>query len=147
MSSFSYRQQRPGSEGFNKTNLSTVQDMNTLEDMEMDDVNPLPPIGEQEPFSPQQQQQQQFGQGSGQMQQLNVMQVQPWFRRHLAENWEIYITYYLSKLRRDSVGADFQSVRKLTNYIYAKPLESRLSHIYNVYYALQQYPHYRGYGY
>jgi hypothetical protein len=24
---------------------------------------------------------------------------------------------YLSKLRRDSVGADFQSVRKLTNYV------------------------------
>jgi len=37
--------------------------------------------------------------------------------------------HYLSKLRRDSVGADFQSVRKLTNYICAKPPESRLSHI------------------
>jgi len=36
---------------------------------------------------------------------------------------------YLSKLRRDSIGADFQSVRKLTNYVCAKPLESRLSHI------------------
>ena len=34
---------------------------------------------------------------------------------------------YLSKLRRDSVGADFQSVRKLTNYVCAKPPESRLS--------------------
>jgi len=34
---------------------------------------------------------------------------------------------YLSKLRRDSVGADFQSVRKLTNYVCAAPLESRLS--------------------
>ena len=33
---------------------------------------------------------------------------------------------YLSKLRRNSVGADFQSVRKLTNYICAKPPESRL---------------------
>jgi hypothetical protein len=32
-----------------------------------------------------------------------------------------------SKLRRDSVGAGFQSVRKLTNYVCAKPLESRLS--------------------
>ena len=30
---------------------------------------------------------------------------------------------YLSKLRRDSIGTDFQSVRKLTNYICAKPLE------------------------
>jgi len=28
---------------------------------------------------------------------------------------------YLSKLRRDSVGADFQSVRKLTNHIRATP--------------------------
>ena len=36
-------------------------------------------------------------------------------------------TTYLSKLRRDSVGADFQSVRKLTNYVCAKPPESRLS--------------------
>jgi len=35
--------------------------------------------------------------------------------------------YYLSKLRRDSVGADFQSVRKLTNYVCVKPPESRLS--------------------
>ena len=34
---------------------------------------------------------------------------------------------YLSKLRRDSIGTDFQSVRKLTNYVCAKPLESRLS--------------------
>ena len=33
---------------------------------------------------------------------------------------------YLSKLRRDSIGADFQSVRKLTNYVCAKPLESPL---------------------
>ena len=33
---------------------------------------------------------------------------------------------YLSRLRRDSVGADFQSVRKLTNYICAKPPESRV---------------------
>ena len=36
---------------------------------------------------------------------------------------------YLSKLRRDSVGADFQSVRKLTNYVCAKPPESRLSYL------------------
>jgi hypothetical protein len=54
---------------------------------------------------------------------------------------------YLSRLRRDSVGADFQSVRKLTNYICAKPPESRLSHFHNVYYALQQYLYYGGYGY
>ena len=36
-------------------------------------------------------------------------------------------TCYLSKLRRDSVGPDFQSVRTLTNYVCAKPPESRLS--------------------
>ena len=34
---------------------------------------------------------------------------------------------YLRGLRRDSVGADFQSVRKLTNHVCAKPPESRLS--------------------
>jgi len=34
---------------------------------------------------------------------------------------------YLSKLRRDSVGADFQSVRKLTNYVCDAPPVSRLS--------------------
>jgi transcription factor SFP1 len=70
MNSFAYKQQRRGSEGFNRTNLSTVQDMDSLEDMEMDDVNPLSPIGEQEPFSPQQQQA--FGQGSTQIPQLNI---------------------------------------------------------------------------
>ena len=40
---------------------------------------------------------------------------------------------YLSRLRRDSVGADFQSVRKLTNYVCAKPPESRLSAFRNTY--------------
>ena len=40
---------------------------------------------------------------------------------------------YLSKLRRDSVGADFQSVCKLTNYVCAKPPESRLSAFSNFY--------------
>ena len=40
---------------------------------------------------------------------------------------------YLSKLRRDSVGVDFQSVRKLTNYVCAKPPESRLSVFFNIY--------------
>ena len=30
--------------------------------------------------------------------------------------WSGYNHTYLSKLRRDSIGADFQSVRKLTNY-------------------------------
>jgi hypothetical protein len=40
---------------------------------------------------------------------------------------------YLSRLRRDSVGADFQSVRKLTNYICAKPPESRLRLFSNAY--------------
>ena len=54
---------------------------------------------------------------------------------------------YLSKLRRDSVGADFQSVRKLTNYVCAKPPESRLSHFHNVYNIFRQYPRYGGYGY
>ena len=39
---------------------------------------------------------------------------------------------YLSKLRRDSIGADFQSVRKLTNYVCAKPLESRLRAFRNI---------------
>jgi len=34
---------------------------------------------------------------------------------------------YLSKLRRDSIGPDFQSVRKLTNYVCAKPPVLRLS--------------------
>ena len=34
--------------------------------------------------------------------------------------------FYLRKLRRDSVGAAFQSVRKLTNYVCAAPPESRL---------------------
>jgi len=37
------------------------------------------------------------------------------------------VTLYLSKLRRDSVGADFQSVRKLTNYVCDAPPVSRLS--------------------
>ena len=40
----------------------------------------------------------------------------------------------LSKLRRDSVGADFQSVRKLTNYIYAAPPKSRPKHFSNTLY-------------
>ena len=40
---------------------------------------------------------------------------------------------YLSKLRCDSVGADFQSVRKLTNYVCAAPPESRLSVFSNIY--------------
>ena len=67
----------------------------------------------------------------------------------LVSDADLYLSkaHYLSKLRRDSVGADFQSVRKLTNYICAKPPESRLSRIHNVYYALQQYPHCGGCGY
>jgi len=51
---------------------------------------------------------------------------------------------YLSKLRRDSVGADFQSVRKLTNYVCAKPPELRLSVFRNTYRQTQQYPRYGG---
>ena len=43
------------------------------------------------------------------------------------------LTPYLSRLRRDSIGADFQSVRKLTNYVCAKPPESRLSAFCNTY--------------
>ena len=46
---------------------------------------------------------------------------------------KITIRSYLSRLRRDSVGADFQSVRKLTNYVCAKPPESRLRHFHNIY--------------
>lgn len=56
-----FRSQRLGSDGFNRTNLSTVQDMDSLEDMEMDDASGLPPIEEQQPF---QSQQQQFGQNN-----------------------------------------------------------------------------------
>ncbi|KAF2493656.1 hypothetical protein BU16DRAFT_551428 [Lophium mytilinum] len=41
-----FRSQRIGSDGFNRTNLSTVQDMDSLEDMEMDDADPLPQIDE-----------------------------------------------------------------------------------------------------
>ena len=40
---------------------------------------------------------------------------------------------HLSKLKRDPVGLDFYSVRKLTNYVYAKPPESRLSVFSNIY--------------
>jgi hypothetical protein len=39
--------------------------------------------------------------------------------------WSLNSEPYLSRLRRDSVGADFQSVRKLTNYICA----ARLNHV------------------
>jgi transcription factor SFP1 len=42
-----FRSQRLGSDGFSRTNLSTVQDMDSLEDMEMDDADPLPVIEEQ----------------------------------------------------------------------------------------------------
>ena len=45
----------------------------------------------------------------------------------VAPKFRSICSVYLSKLRRDSVGADFQSVRKLTNYVCAKPLELRLS--------------------
>ena len=40
---------------------------------------------------------------------------------------------YLSNLRRDSIGTDFQSVFKLTNYVCAKSLESRLRQFRNTY--------------
>jgi transcription factor SFP1 len=70
-----FRQQRLGSDGFNRTSLSTVQDMDTLEDMEMDDVGTgldgLAPIEEvPSPFTSQQQSQ--FSQNQSQLQPLNV---------------------------------------------------------------------------
>ena len=37
------------------------------------------------------------------------------------------------RVRRDSVSVDFQSVRKLTNYVCATPPESRLSVFFNTY--------------
>ncbi|KAF2471096.1 uncharacterized protein BDR25DRAFT_325370 [Lindgomyces ingoldianus] len=66
-----FRAQRLGSDGFSRTNLSTVQDMDSLEDMEMDDVaDALPPIEEQpSQFSSQQSQ---FNQNQSQLQPLNV---------------------------------------------------------------------------
>ena len=54
---------------------------------------------------------------------------------------------YLSKVRRDSVGADFQSVRKLTNYVCAKPPESRLRHFHNTYKQSGDIPRCGGCGY
>ncbi|KAF2268193.1 hypothetical protein CC78DRAFT_551442 [Lojkania enalia] len=62
---------RLGSDGFSRTNLSTVQDMDSLEDMEMDDIGaPLPPIEEQpSQFSTQQSQ---FNQNQSQLQPLNI---------------------------------------------------------------------------
>ena len=40
-------------------------------------------------------------------------------RGELIKEKRAFGIYYLSKLRRDSVGADFQSARKLTNYVSA----------------------------
>jgi len=54
---------------------------------------------------------------------------------------------YLSKLRRDSVGVDFQLVRKLTNYVCAKPPESHLSEFRSTYRRRQQYLYYGDCGY
>jgi transcription factor SFP1 len=71
-----FRPQRLGSDGFSRTNLSTVQDMDSLENMEMDDIdtgiNPLAPIEEQPSMFPTQQQQSQFSQNQSQLQPLNV---------------------------------------------------------------------------
>lgn len=69
-STTNFRSQRLGSDGFSRTNLSTVQDMDSLEDMEMDDGDGLPPIEEQQ--SPYPSQQQQFNQNQSQLPQLNV---------------------------------------------------------------------------
>ena len=44
----------------------------------------------------------------------------------------LWSEHYLSKLRHDSIGVDFQSVCKLTNYVCAKPLESRLKAFRNI---------------
>jgi len=65
-----FRQQRLGSDGFNRTNLSTVHDMDTLEDMEMDDIGDGLATIEETPsqFS----QQAQFNQNQVQLQPLNV---------------------------------------------------------------------------
>jgi transcription factor SFP1 len=65
-----YRHQQMGSDGFNKTSLSTVQDVDELEDMEMDDAQDAP--------TPQQQfSQSQFGQpGSRNSLNLNMSGMQ-----------------------------------------------------------------------
>ncbi|PSN71635.1 hypothetical protein BS50DRAFT_607302 [Corynespora cassiicola Philippines] len=65
------RSQRLGSDGFNRTNLSTVQDMDSLDDMEMDDVaDGLGPI--EEAPSPFPSQHNQFNQNQANLQPLNV---------------------------------------------------------------------------
>ena len=53
-------------------------------------------------------------------------------RGELIKEKRAFGIYYLSKLRCDSVGTDFQSARKLTNYVSAAPSESRLSGFRNV---------------
>lgn len=65
------RTQRLGSDGFSRTNLSTVQDMDSLDDMEMDDVNDGLATIEEAP-SPFPNQQNQFNQSQGQLPPLNV---------------------------------------------------------------------------
>lgn len=66
-----FRSQRLGSDGFSRTNLSTVQDMDTLEDMEMDDIGDGLATIEEAP-SPFPAQQSQFSQNQSQLQPLNV---------------------------------------------------------------------------
>ncbi|KAF2677548.1 hypothetical protein K458DRAFT_319308 [Lentithecium fluviatile CBS 122367] len=66
-----FRTQRLGSDGFSRTNLSTVHDMDSLEDMEMDDIGDgLATIEEAPPAFPAQQNQ--FNQNQSQLQPLNV---------------------------------------------------------------------------
>ncbi|KAF2864850.1 hypothetical protein BDV95DRAFT_600233 [Massariosphaeria phaeospora] len=65
------RTQRLGSDGFNRTNLSTVHDMDSLEDMEMDDINDGLASIEEAPL-PFPAQQSQFNQKQSQLQPLNV---------------------------------------------------------------------------
>ncbi|KAJ4292720.1 Transcriptional regulator of ribosomal biogenesis proteins [Kalmusia sp. IMI 367209] len=66
-----FRPQRLGSDGFSRTNLSTVQDMDTMEDMEMDDIGDGLATIEETPagFTSQQSQ---FNQNQSQLQPLNV---------------------------------------------------------------------------
>jgi len=60
---------------------------------------------------------------------------------------EAKLCSYLSKLRHDSISADFQSARKLTNYVSATPSESRLSMFRITYKQIQQFLCYGDCGY
>ncbi|KAF1971672.1 hypothetical protein BU23DRAFT_569831 [Bimuria novae-zelandiae CBS 107.79] len=66
-----FRSQRLGSDGFNRTNLSTVQDLDNMEDMEMDDIGDSLATIEETPAAFNSQQSQ-FNQNQSQLQPLNV---------------------------------------------------------------------------